>query len=122
MFDGQKRRYPIWGNGERRLHLGEVAPCGNRLVRARLVVLARRGVLAVLVRMVVPVVVVVTMRGVPFRALPVGKRTVAEGVRENVNRTRLMLAKLHNLTRWKGEEKSEQCSKGEFHVFRCGLS
>lgn len=104
---GQKGRYPIRSDADERLRFCEVVARGNGLVRARLMVLARRGVLAVLVRMVVPVVVVVTMRGVLFRALPMGKRTVAEIARENVNRPRLVLAELHDLPRRKDEEKGE---------------
>lgn len=64
------------------MRLGEIVPGGNRLMRARLMMLAGRRVLAMLTRMGMVVPVVVTPRG-----MDVGESPIATFARKHMNRS-----------------------------------
>ncbi len=88
-------------------------------MRAWLVVLARRAMVAVRARVIVPVAVAeAAVLGVPVVVLTVGERPVAKIARKQMNRPRLVLAKLHRSPCWYGEEKGEQSYEDEFHTIR----
>lgn len=72
-------------------------------MRARLVVLARRAVTTVSARVIVPGAVVAVL-GVPVLVLTVRERPVAKIARKKMNGPRLVLAKLHDLSRREGEQ------------------
>lgn len=112
----QESRQQLRRDADDWLGLGDIAPRGNRLVFARLVVLARRSMIAVSARVIMSVVMVMpmtvtTMMSVPIGILTVMERPIAEIARKHMNRSRLMLAELHHPSRREGENEREQCNQ-----------